>query len=295
MAKKRGHLVIIGGAEDRRDDKAVLSTVVSLSGGERARMVVLTTASRMADEDAQTAREYEQLYEGAFKDCGAGAVTTLHIHDRQGANDPAMAERVAAASGIFMTGGDQTRLVSILGGTAVGRAMHEAFGGGACVAGTSAGASAIAEHMVAGGSAELLPKKGLVPLAPGLGFLHNVVIDQHFSQRQRLGRLLSVVAQNPFLIGVGIDEDTGLVVTPDRDFEVVGSGAVTVLDGRSMIYTNFNQVESGDVLAMCNVQLHLFPAGFRFALDREEQPERHLGAPATLHEMIATMVAAHRV
>jgi cyanophycinase len=271
LANKRGQLVIIGGAEDRENEKSILSRVVELSGGKKADLVVLTTASRMAEKEPGVAEEFEQLYEGAFKDCGAGSVSTLHIFDRNDANHADLAERVLKASGIFMTGGDQGRLASILGGTEVGKAMHRAHKcNGAVIAGTSAGASAISEHMVGGGTFDLLPKKGMIPLAPGLGFLYRVIIDQHFSQRQRLGRLLSVLAQNPFLLAMGIDEDTALVVDPEKSVEVVGSGAVTLLDARKIAFTNINEVDRGEALALCNIQLNLLPSGFRYHLPDDE-------------------------
>lgn len=291
MAKKRGYLVIIGGAEDRKDDKAVLSTVTELAGGKDGRIVVLTTASRQADEKPEVAAEFAELYEGAFGDCGIGEVQTLHIHDRQSANDPEHAQAVAGATGVFMTGGDQSRLVSILGGSAVHRAMREGFEArGACIAGTSAGASAISQHMPLGGPSDPLATKGMMPVAPGLGFLRNVVLDQHFSQRGRLARLLSVCAQNPFLLGVGIDEDTGLVVQPGQRIEVVGSGGVTVLDGRDMVYTNFNQVGSGEALAITDVRLHLLPTGFRFHVDEGIGDAAHPEVTTGLHALMTTLM-----
>ncbi len=292
MPKNRGHLVIIGGAEDRRDAKTVLSRVAELAGGEQGRVVVLTTASRQAGEKPEVADEFAELYETAFTDCGIGEVQTLHIHDRQSANDPEHAATVARATGVFMTGGDQSRLVSILGGSGVHRAMREGFTArGACIAGTSAGASAISQHMPLGGPSDPLPTKGMMPVAPGLGFLRNVVLDQHFSQRGRLARLLSVCAQNPFLLGVGVDEDTGLVVQPGARLEVVGSGGVTVLDGRDMVYTNFNEVRSGEALAITDVRLHLLPTGFRFDMQDGIEDAAHPELATGLHALMATLMA----
>jgi cyanophycinase len=293
MAKHRGHLVIIGGAEDRKDDKLVLSRVTELAGGAKGRMIVLTTASRQADEKPEVADEFAEMYEGAFKDCGLGEVTTLHIHDRASANDPEVAERVGKATGVFMTGGDQSRLVSILGGSEVHKAMREGFlERGTVLAGTSAGASAMSQHMPAGGPSELLPLKGMLPMAPGLGFLRNVALDQHFSQRNRLARLLSICAQNPFLIGVGIDEDTGLVVVPGARLEVVGSGGITVLDARDMAYTNFNEVGHGDALAITDVHLHMLPTGFAYDLEKGVESSRKNDFPERLRALMATMIDA---
>lgn len=285
MSAQKGHLVIIGGAEDRTGDKKILAKVVELSGGSNAHIVVLTTASSMGPE-------VEWVYEKAFMACGAGKVTTLHIHDRLDANDPELAAIVLNATGIFMTGGDQSRLASILGGSEVGKSMHRAFKRrGACIAGTSAGASAISEHMVASGRKGVHPKKGMLNLIPGLGLLARVIIDQHFSQRHRLGRLLSIVAQNPFLLGVGIDEDTAIVVAPNTELEVVGSGAVTIVDARRMTYSNVNEAKKGQILAMTNIQFHLLPAGFRFDIETRLPGPHTINAPShSLTDLIEAVV-----
>jgi cyanophycinase len=263
MGSKKGHLVIIGGAEDREDGKAVLGKVCELAGGAKGRIVVLTSASRRAGEDEGEDDDIQKAYERAFKDCGASEVTSLAIFDRASANDPKNAEIVGKATGIFMTGGEQGRLVSILGGTAVRDAMKHAYlSGGACISGTSAGASAMSEHMLAGGPSEPAPRKGTLALAAGLGFVRHVLIDQHFSARQRLGRLLTAIAQNPFLVGVGIDEDTALVICPNHELEVVGSGAVTILDGRTMDNRAYVDARPGDLVGLTNVRLHFLPPGY---------------------------------
>jgi cyanophycinase len=261
VSEQKGHLVIIGGAEDRVGAKRVLQRVVELSGGDEAHVVVLTTASGFGPE-------VEKVYDKAFTDLGVAKVTTLHIHDRKDANDPELAEIVLNASCVFMTGGDQSRLASILGGSEVGKSMHRAYKRrGACIAGTSAGASAISDHMVGGGRNGIHPKKGMMNLIPGLGLLSRVIIDQHFSQRHRLGRLLSIIAQNPFLLGVGIDEDTAIVVDPESHFEVIGAGAVTIVDARHMSYTNVNDAKKGQIVAMTDVKFHLLPAGYKFHIE----------------------------
>ena len=287
MPTHKGHLVIIGGAEDRTGDKRVLAKVLELSGGSDAHMVVIPTASMMGPE-------VEKVYHAAFMALGAKKVTTLHINDRLMANDPAVADIVLNATGIFMTGGDQSRLAAILGGSEVGKAMHRAYKRrGACVAGTSAGASAISEHMVASGRKGVHPKKGMLNLVPGLGLLGRVIIDQHFSQRHRLGRLLSIVAQNPFLLGVGIDEDTAIVVTPDTELGVIGAGAVTIVDARQMDYTNVNEAKKGAILAMTKIQLHVLPAGFKFHIESrvpQGADELAVTVPAALAGLVEALV-----
>ena len=269
----QGHLVIIGGGEDRKHDKAILTRFVELAGGADARIVVITAASQIADE-------MWDVYDKAFGDLGVRQCAHLSLASRQDANDEAKVRMVAEADGIFMTGGDQKRLLAIIGGTALDAAMHTALKvRGACIGGTRAGASAMSGHMLAQGKTDLLPEKGAVSLAAGLGFLHRVVIDQHFSERQRLSRLLSVVAQNPYLQGIGIDENTALVVERGRGIEVLGEGSVTVVDGRTMD-TNMADIRDHATPELIDVRLHLLPAGSRWYLPSEDEPQARPMSPS---------------
>ena len=263
--QKNGHLVIIGGGEDRKHDMEILSRFVELSGGADARIVVITAASQVADE-------MWQIYDGVFGTLGVKERVHLEITSREDANSEDFVRKVGEADGIFMTGGDQKRLLALIGGTAMDAEMHNALKvRGATIGGTSAGASAMSGHMLAQGRTDLLPEKGSVSLGAGLGFLHRVVVDQHFSERQRLSRLLSVVAQNPYLQGIGIDEDTALIVERGVGIEVVGEGAVTVVDGRSMS-TNVAEIKDRATPELIDVRLHLLPAGSKYALpDGQEQ------------------------
>ncbi len=259
LARSHGHLVIIGGSEDKQNDMAILKRFVELCGGPGAKIVVITAASSIAENMWDT-------YDRAFSDLGVARHSHLHLQSRQDANDERHIRDILDADGIFMTGGDQKRLLAIIGGTALDAEMHAALKlRGACIGGTSAGASAMSGHMLAQGRAELHPEKGSVSLGAGLGFLHKVVIDQHFSERQRLSRLLSVVAQNPYLQGIGIDEDTALVVERGVGIEVVGQGAVTVVDGRTMS-TNVAEIANHETPELIDVRLHLLPAGSRYEL-----------------------------
>ncbi len=256
---KDGHLVIIGGHEDRKHDMEILSRFVELSGGPDAKIVVITAASTVAEQ-------MWEMYDSAFGSMGVTRHSHLEISSRQDANSEAFIRQVADADGIFMTGGDQKRLLALIGGTALDAEMHIALKTrGATIGGTSAGASAMSGHMLAQGRVELHPEKGSVSLGAGLGFLHRVVIDQHFSERQRLSRLLSIVAQNPYLQGIGIDEDTALVIKRGVGIEVLGQGAVTIVDGRTMI-TNLADIADRDTPELIDVRLHLLPAGSRYEL-----------------------------
>lgn len=268
-----GHLVIIGGHEDRKREMEILSRFVELSGGPDANILVITAASTVPDD-------MWSMYDSAFGALGVTRRNHLEITSRQEANSEEFVRQVAEADGIFMTGGDQKRLLALLGGTALDAEMHVALKvRGATIGGTSAGASAMSGHMLAQGRVELHPEKGSVSLGAGLGFLHRVVIDQHFSERQRLSRLLTVVAQNPYLQGIGIDEDTALVVERGVGIEVLGQGAVTIVDGRTMI-TNVADIKDRDTPELIDVRLHLLPAGSSYQLPAAAQdPGKGLPPP----------------
>jgi cyanophycinase len=262
LNESHGHLVIIGGHEDRKHDMEILSRFVELSGGRDAKIAVISAASSVAGE-------MWEIYDKAFRELGVEKRVHLHLQSRQCANDEEHIKDIRDATGIFMTGGDQKRLLAIIGGTKLDAAMHEALKlRGACIGGTSAGASAMSGHMLAQGRAELHPEKGSVSLGAGLGFLHKVVVDQHFSERQRLSRLLSVVAQNPYLQGIGIDEDTALVIERGVGIEVLGEGAVTIVDGRNMS-TNIAEISDRETPELIDVRLHLLPAGSKYRLPKD--------------------------
>jgi cyanophycinase len=245
----------------------ILSRFVELAGGADAKIVVISAASSIADQ-------MWEMYDKAFGELGVNNRVHLELRSRQDANNEAHIKDIGDATGIFMTGGDQKRLLAIIGGTALDAAMHAALKlRGACIGGTSAGASAMSGHMLATGRAELHPEKGSVSLGAGLGFLHKVVVDQHFSERQRLSRLLSVVAQNPYLQGIGIDEDTALIIERGVGIEVLGEGAVTIVDGRNMS-TNIAEIDNNETPELIDVRLHLLPAGSKYHLPREGEENR---------------------
>jgi cyanophycinase len=280
MRQSHGHLVIIGGHEDRKHDMEILTRFVELAGGKDAKIVVISAASSVADE-------MWEIYDKAFCELGVKNRVHLHLQSRQDANSEEHIKDILDATGIFMTGGDQKRLLAIIGGTALDAEMHAALKlRGACIGGTSAGASAMSGHMLAQGRAELHPEKGSVSLGAGLGFLHRVVVDQHFSERQRLSRLLSVVAQNPYLQGIGIDEDTALVVERGVGIEVLGEGAVTIVDGRNMS-TNIAEISDRETPELIDVRLHLLPAGSQYRLPQDGDGDGdHRQIPPSLLEFL---------
>ena len=256
---KRGRLVIIGGAEDRKQDRVILKKFLELSGGQDARIKFITAASGVPDIVWQS-------YQAVFKDLGATQCELVPMWTRDDASNPTVVAQLAEADGIFMTGGDQNRLMQCLWESPAAQAMHRAFHvNGCCIAGTSAGAAVMSRQMLAQGTATANPEKDVVQMDIGLGFVANAIIDQHFSQRQRLGRLLSALAQRPDMLGVGIDEDTALVIERGQSIEVVGRGAVTLIDPRKM-RSNFETVDAQEKLEMLGLQLHMLPAGHRYPI-----------------------------
>jgi cyanophycinase len=258
-----GTVIVIGGAEDKVRDRVILSRFVALAGGPDAVITVVSTASSLG---AEAGDRYRQV----FTELGADRVRPLHVITRPQANDESAALAVRDASGVFLTGGNQLRLSSTIGGTRLAEAIAERFRAGAVVAGTSAGASAMSSHMIAFGASGATPKQRMAQIAAGLGLLPGVIIDQHFQQRNRLGRLLSLIAQNPSLLGLGIDEDTAGVVGPDHVMDVIGRGSITVVDGAGS-ETDAWEVRGHRPLMISNVVLHSLPAGYRFDLRRRHR------------------------
>ena len=263
---RAGHLLIIGGAEDKLRQRQILSRFASLAGGADARVAVISTASSLGDEATE-------LYQSLFRSLGIPEVRGLRPLTREDANQPTAIDAVKDATGIFMTGGNQLRLSSVIGGTGLGRAIIDRHRHGVIVAGTSAGASAISTHMVAFGTSGATPKQRMTQMSAGLGLLPGVIIDQHFEQRNRIGRLLALVAQSPGLLGMGIDEDTAALVSPAGMMEVLGKGSVTILDP-AKLQTDAYEVKRHKPIMVSGVILHSLPSGYRFDLR-----QRRLRAP----------------
>ncbi|HHV34785.1 MAG TPA: cyanophycinase [Syntrophomonadaceae bacterium] len=261
--KVKGTLVIIGGSEDRKHKCLILKRFVELAGGEKARLAVVTAATSKPHTSGE-------LYRGIFQELGVEDVAVLKVDTRQDARAPGAGEILEQTTGIFFTGGDQLRLTSILGGTQVDDALHTAYRKGTIIAGTSAGASAMSDTMIVEGEETEAPRKNTVQMAPGLGLLREVVVDQHFAQRGRLGRLLAAVAQYPYVLGLGIDEDTAIIISPDGIFEVIGSQTVTVIDGKQIQETNVSSASPDDPLALINVIMHILPTGYRFDMRKRD-------------------------
>ncbi len=253
-----GPVMVIGGAEDKLNERVILARFVKLAGASEGHVVVISTASSLGEEASE-------LYREVLTRLGMGRVSSLRPLTRDEANDERAAALLDDATGVYLTGGNQLRLSSVVGGTAVGSAILQAHARGAVVAGTSAGASAVTTHMVAFGASGATPKHRMVQISAGLGLVKNVVVDQHFEQRTRLGRLLAVVAQSPSLIGLGLDEDTAAIIAPDETLDVIGRGAVTIVDG-SQVVTDAFQTKGHRAMMVSGAILHSLPSGYRFDL-----------------------------
>jgi cyanophycinase len=254
----RGWIVPIGGAENKENDRRVLARFVAVSGGAAADIVVIPTASRLHE----TGPRYETL----FRELGAARVSVMDFDTRRDCREPNRLSRLEEASGIFFTGGNQLRLTTLLGGTPVATMIRKRNAAGVTVGGTSAGASILSEHMIAFGDEGSSVISGSVRLAPGLGLTNRFVIDQHFRQRDRLGRLITALAYNPFAVGIGLDEDTAVFIGPDDTLEVEGSGGVTIVDAADTTFSSMDSASEGQPVCMLGLQVHILVAGATFNL-----------------------------
>jgi len=266
---QRGWIIPIGGAEEKENSPAILARFVALCGGDQADIVVIPTASRMLDTGAR--------YERIFGELGAGRVEAIDFDTRRDTDERGRLERISRATGVFFTGGNQLRITTLIGGTAVAKLIRTRNAAGVHVAGTSAGAAVLSEHMIASGEEGGSPMAGSVRLAPGLGLTNRFIIDQHFRQRDRLGRLATALAYNPFAVGIGLDEDTAAFIGPDNTLEVVGTGAVTVIDAADLKFSSMDQAEEGEPICLLGLRVHVLIAGATFNLHSREAAAGSLG------------------
>jgi cyanophycinase len=254
----RGFIIPIGGAENRVENPVILRRFVKLCGGSRAHIAVIPTASSRDDTGDR--------YESVFHNLGADRVSILRFKTRADCESKRDLEVLDRADGVFMTGGDQVRLAEILSGTSAAKKLHTRNAEGMHIAGTSAGASAMSAAMIAGGKSGTTPRAGMVALAPGLGLISRLIIDQHFGQRDRLGRLLTAVAATPFAVGIGLDEDTAAFIGPDDTLEVVGSGGATIIDGSNPRNSTGNSVRHDAPVGLTGIRLHILVSGNAYNL-----------------------------
>lgn len=254
---RRGRLLIIGGAERRDSDSEILRHFVAIAGGNEARVMVCAPATRQPTETLEQ-------YRVAFSGLEVGQLWLEPMQDRQSCNSEDLVERLDRATAVFFTGGDQIRLTATVAGTEFGDRVKERIGHeNLVVAGTSAGAAAMSSTMIVGGRDGGSVRKSDVRVGVGLGYLRDAIVDTHFNQRGRVNRLLSLFAQNSQILGVGIDEDTAIDVTLGEPMRVLGSGAVTIFDGR-LTHSNAAEVYDDEILALSGVRLHVLPRGYGF-------------------------------
>ena len=265
-SSKRGFIIPIGGAEEKLDNPEILDRFISVCGGKSSRIAIIPTASELED----TGRNYEKL----FRKIGVKHAKVLNILTREDCHRSEHTDYIEKSDGVFMTGGNQLRLSTTLGGTPVAQLIRRRNVQGMHVAGTSAGAAFMPEHMIAGGAEGSTPSPDLVTLAPGLGLTNNFIIDQHFRQRDRLGRLLTALAYNPFAVGIGLDEDTAAFIRPGDNLEVVGSGGITVIDPSNLSFSSMDRAQRGEPVSLIDVKLHILISGGRFEIaSRKAFPE----------------------
>jgi cyanophycinase len=287
-------LLVIGGAEDKRRRVIVLKRFVALAGGRQSRIVVIPSASSLAEEAVE-------VYQGVFARLHATDVTAVDPHSRAESSDPDLVAAVDRATGVFVTGGNQLKLGQLIVGTPLHQAIRRAYERGAVVSGTSAGASVLSQFMISLGDEGVTPRQRAGQLTAGFGLLPGVILDQHFAQRTRYARLLSLVAGSPSLLGVGVDEDTAAEIVDERTLTVVGTGAVYVVDGRAAV-SDAHEARRDAPLLVSGAVVHSLPFGATFDLGEvtltsfeERYPEvAVVTSPSDVHETANAAAALRR-
>jgi cyanophycinase len=253
-----GHLLVIGGAEDKYNERRILKKFLSLAGEENAEVLIVPVASDFPEFSAD-------VYVQAFRHLGVKHPRVLRATSRQDVFEADAEALLDGVTGVFITGGDQMRLVSVLGGTNFAQRLSEMVSEtNIVVAGTSAGAAGMSASMIVRGESTPHPHKNSVRLSPGLSFLKNIIIDQHFTERGRISRLITAVSYNPYNLGIGIDENTAIILDNEGILEVFGKGTVTIVDGSQITYNEIAEVSEYQPFSVCGVQLHILGDGLNY-------------------------------
>jgi cyanophycinase len=267
-------VMAIGGAEDKIHGRQILHAFFNRTGGSEARILIIPSASREPEIIGQ-------IYRDIFTDMGAPFVEVLNISSREQGEDPQLQTYLESFTGVFLSGGDQLRLCALIAETPLMEKLRSlVHQGKLSLAGTSAGAAVLGDPMIAGGSSGEPPNRSLVDLTTGLGIIPEVIVDQHFHHRNRLGRLMSAIAAHPDKLGIGIDEDTCALFEHDGLIQVMGQGTVTIIDPRQVTYTNHSHVRTSDPLSIYNLRLHLLTHGDSYDLSKGEVRSKRLGLPS---------------
>jgi cyanophycinase len=258
-----GHLLVIGGAEDKYNERRILRKFLELAGGEKAEVLIVPVGSDFPEFAAD-------VYSQAFRNLGVSNPRVLRATSRQDVFLADPDELLDGVSGVFMTGGDQMRLVSLLGGTIFAERLRKLVRNTNIVlAGSSAGAAGMSTSMIVRGESTSHPHKNSVRMSPGLGFLKNIIIDQHFTERGRISRLITAVSYNPYNLGIGIDENTAIILNGQGKLEVYGAGSATIVDGSQITYNEIAEVDEFQPFSVCGLQLHVLRDGLIYDyLDR---------------------------
>lgn len=258
-----GHLLVIGGAEDKYNERRILKKFLSLAGEDKAEILIVPVASDFPEFAAD-------VYTQAFRNLGVAHPRVLRATSRQDIVNADVEKLLDGVTGVFMTGGDQMRLVSLLGGTKLAEKIRKLVREtNVVLAGTSAGAAAMSTSMIVRGEPSSHPHKNAVRLSPGLGFLKNIIIDQHFSERGRISRLITAVSFNPYNLGIGIDENTAIILDGKGILEVFGQGSTTIVDGSQITFNEIAEVADNESFSICGVQFHVLRDGLIYNyLDR---------------------------
>lgn len=258
--KLEGNLIIIGGGEDKTGEKDILKEVCSKLDNKKEQLVIATIASGVPEE-------LGSIYKNLFTELGVKNISVLDVENRCIANESSSIATLEKAGLVFFTGGDQLKITSLIGGTPLFKGMVKRYEEGCVFVGTSAGASVMSETMIISGPDEESPRKCTLKMAPGLGLIKGVIIDQHFAQRGRIGRLLAGIAENPESLGIGIDEDTAIIVNNKGEIKVIGNGAVYILDGSNISHSNVSEQHPDEILSIFDVKMHVLKKGDRFDLN----------------------------
>ena len=265
-----GHLLVIGGAEDKYNERRILKKFLELAGGDQAEVLIVPVASDFPEFAAD-------VYTQAFRNLGVANPRVLRATSRQDIVQADAEKLLDGVNGVFMTGGDQMRLVSLLGGTKFADQLrHTVRDTNIVLAGTSAGAAGMSTSMIVRGEATSHPHKNAVKLSPGLGFLKNIIIDQHFTERGRISRLITAVSYNPYNLGIGVDENTAIILDGKGVLEVFGQGSTTIVDGSQITFNEIAEVADNESFSICGVQLHVLRDGLVY-----NYLERHPIQPPT--------------
>ncbi len=258
-----GYLLVIGGAEDKYNERRILKKFLKLAGGPGAEVLIVPVASDYPEFAAD-------VYTHAFRNLGIANPRVLRATSRQDVVQADVDKLLDGVTGVFITGGDQMRLVSLLGGTKLAERLRQLVRDSPIVlAGTSAGAAGMSASMIVRGESTSHPHKNSVKLSPGLGFLKNIIIDQHFTERGRISRLITAVSYNPYNLGIGIDENTAIILDGKGVLEVFGAGSATIVDGSRISYNEIAEVDDNQAFSVCGVQLHVLRDGLVYDyLDR---------------------------